>query len=79
MKKELHLILDYYWWDEIDSGRKTVEYRDDKPYYRNRIKGKTVVVLHRGYSKKTMAFEISRIVFNDFGQIEFHLGKRKEE
>lgn len=32
--KVLELAVTYHWYDEIESGRKKEEYRDDTPYYR---------------------------------------------
>ncbi len=35
--KVLELAVTYHWYDEIESGRKKEEYRDDTPYYRKRL------------------------------------------
>lgn len=36
-KKTLHLVLKKKWWDMIESGVKTEEYREVKPYYEKRL------------------------------------------
>lgn len=76
MTDTCHLVLDGKWFDKIKKGEKNVEYRDDKPYYRKRLEGKKTVTLHRGYTKNTLCFQIRRLVFNDAGQIEIHLGEK---
>lgn len=72
MSKTLHLVLKSKWYDKIASGEKTSEYRECKPYWNNRFmknemfpglscrKYKTVV-FHRGYTNKTMKFNIQFI------------------
>lgn len=72
----LHLILNGYWWDKISRGEKTVEYRDNTPYYQTRVKGKTSVALHRGYTNRIIQFKIEKTVYTET-QIEIHLGKRQ--
>ena len=37
MKKILHLTLKKKWFDLIKSGKKTVEYREIKPYWTKRL------------------------------------------
>jgi len=37
MPKILHLTLKKKWFDLIACGKKTVEYRDDKPYWATRL------------------------------------------
>lgn len=46
MKKILHLTLKKEWFDEIASGRKTVEYRSIKPYWTTRLHGKNYNEIH---------------------------------
>lgn len=31
---DIHLVLTYHWYDEIDAGRKWVEYREHSDYYK---------------------------------------------
>lgn len=34
---DIHLILTYHWYDEIDAGRKLVEYREQSDYYKRML------------------------------------------
>lgn len=81
----LHLVLKHQYYDAIDRGEKTVEYRENTEYWRRRIvpkwnsNGGNKVVFHRGwtdYTKKTMTFAIKDVVFNG-DTIELHLGARQ--
>ena len=61
----LHLVLTYHWFDEIESGRKRVEYREKKSYWiervwANREQIKTVT-FSRGYTSKTITFNVDKI------------------
>lgn len=56
----VHLILKYCWFDLIESGEKTVEYRDATDFYRRRLEGKNKVCFHRGYSSVTLTFYIEK-------------------
>ena len=75
MNNVIHLIMIHRWYDLIDSGHKTIEYRDATEYYRKRLKNKTKVCFHRGYTNITMTFHIFR-VFETPSQFEIYLGKR---
>ena len=78
----LHLVLIGKWYDMIESGEKTEEYRETKQYWVKRIlEGSTAkqpeltsvprqisrqskykkVCFHRGYTNRTMIFEIKDI------------------
>ena len=78
----LHLVLKSKWYEMIESGEKTEEYRETKQYWIKRIlEGSTAkkpelnsiprqifkqpkyerVCFHRGYSNRTMIFEIKEI------------------
>ena len=65
----LHLKYDYY--QMILSGIKTVEYREKKPYWDKRIKGKKEIVFVPGYNLdnsinlKADIKEVSIIDFDD--------------
>ncbi len=71
--KTLHLVLKHKWYDLIDCGAKTSEYRACTPYWNRRLYfGGGVltprecpvydqVVFHRGYTNKTMTFKIKYI------------------
>ena len=73
--KTCHLILKHEYYDLIDKGKKTVEYRDNTPYWRKRILDALKVIFHRGYTNVTMTFYIKFKVLLH-GQIQIHLGKR---
>ena len=50
--KPLFLILQKEFFDQIASGEKTIEYRQDNPYWRNRLKRPfTTVLFQLGYEK----------------------------
>ena len=78
----LHLVLKSKWFNMIESGEKTEEYREMKQYWLKRILGVskpslpvlTLIALqiskqsmfervcfHRGYTNRTMIFEIKDI------------------
>lgn len=77
MSRTLHLVLTGKWYDKIDSGEKTSEYRACTPYWNKRFCGwadiinihgpnlqhywYSSVVFHRGYTNKTMEFAIVSI------------------
>lgn len=75
----LHLVLTFHWYDEIASGRKTVEYRKSTPFWRKRIweKHPDSVVFHRGYTKERMVFKVDHVIWRE-EQVEIHLGERVE-
>ena len=81
-KKPLFLIMEKVWFDEIYSGRKKIEYRDDSPFYRSRLMNKKgqfrnyeTALLQVGYHKdaRRMTVEIKDIILDD--GFEIHLGK----
>lgn len=54
---DIHATLTYQWFDEINAGRKTAEYRRITPYWEKKlsnIKPGDCIVFHRGYSDKTI-------------------------
>ena len=78
----LHLVLKSKWFNMIESGEKTEEYREMKQYWLKRILGVSTpslpvltlialqiskqskferVCFHRGYTNRTMIFEIKDI------------------
>lgn len=77
----LHLVLMHEYYDQINEGKKLIEYRRNTPYWRKRIieqwdsNGGNVVIFHKGYTKITMTFTIEKYVLN-LGMIELHLGDR---
>lgn len=64
-KRILYLTLKKQWFDMINQGIKTEEYREIKPYWTKRLENKTydVVIFKHGYAKDapTMSFEINSI------------------
>lgn len=66
----LNLILKYEWYDKIESGEKTTEYRDYEKWAGRIIKGNYKFVrFQRGYKNpKTMVFKIKRFVREIGGQ-----------
>jgi len=71
MEKILHLVLKSEWYDMIEGGVKTEEYREIKPYWTKRFRNFdfTHVTFHKGYTNETMTFEIRG----------FEIGKGNEE
>lgn len=84
--------LAYKWYDEIESGKKKIEYRDLTDYWQSHI-FKTVtdengeeddipavrIKFTRGYTKRNMTWTITRIECDPLeGQFRIHLGKRVE-
>lgn len=70
----LHLTLKKQWFDMIASGEKREEYREVKPYWRNRLFGKKFDAIHfrNGYSKgsPTMLVEL-RSVMTGLGRTDW--------
>ena len=66
MKNTLHLTLTYYWYDEIVSGRKNIEYRAITNRWQKMILNKNIkkVIFHRGYTSTTLEKHVS---FVDIG------------
>ena len=73
--KICHLVLMGRYYDAIESGPKSIEYRRDCQYWRKRLLDATHVTLHRAYTNITMTFKIKKIVLST--QIEIHLGERE--
>lgn len=61
----LHLVLRHHWFDETDSGRKRIEYRNDTPRWRRLIFDRrhqlTRLRFARGYTKRTALYRITHI------------------
>ena len=73
----VHLVVKGVHYDKIDAGTKTVEYRDNTRYWRKRLikpLSWPQVTFHRGYTKTTMTYKITKILTLD--PIEIHLGAR---
>lgn len=67
----LNLVLKHKWYDMIQSGEKTEEYRDIKKWEK-RISQKqyTHVRFHRGYTTTVQLFELEEIT-TGFGRKEW--------
>lgn len=59
--KILHLPLKKQWYEMIESGVKTEEYREIKPYWIRRIGICDAVRFQYGYTKRSMTFECRTI------------------
>ena len=79
--KILHLPLKAQWYEMIESGVKTEEYRENKLYWCKRLykngdrttqefKPYTHVRFSYGYTKRRMTFEINKILLS-FGKTEW--------
>lgn len=70
----LHLTLKRQWFDLIASGIKREEYRELKPYWNKRLKGRRFQAVHfrNGYSANspTMIVEV-RGLYMGFGRVEW--------
>ena len=81
-KKPLFLIMQKVWFDEILSGRKDIEYREDTPFYRSRLIAKDgnfrnyeTLLMQVGYNAdaQRMTVEVKNIILDDC--FEIHLGE----
>jgi len=75
--------LAFKWYDEIEAGRKRIEYRDITPYWTDRLWANGVterieaIRFTRGYTNVSMTWEVTEINRNEEdGVYEIHLGKR---
>ena len=72
--KTLDLVLKHKWYDMIESGEKTEEYREIKPYWIRRINSVGERISHvrfrKGYSKTSMMFRIDKVIAT-FGRPEW--------
>jgi len=68
----LDLILCHKWYDMIEAGIKREEYRRKSDYWNKRFKKYSYkyVRFHRGYTNRTMLFELKRIKMG-FGNKEW--------
>ena len=76
----LRLTLKRHWFDQIVSGKKTVEYREIKPYWESRLEDRDfdVIEFKNGYhaGAKTMTVECLGITKNlHSGFYEIRLGR----
>lgn len=79
--KILHLTLKKKWFDLIQSGEKTEEYREIKPYWEKRFEGviSGKINFKNGYSKNAACFivELKRIEIRE-GKEEWGAEKGKK-
>lgn len=75
--------LAFKWYDEIEAGRKRIEYRDICEYWTRRLWADGIteriaaIKFTRGYTPVCMTWEVTEIVRNDGeGVYEIHLGRR---
>ena len=68
----LNVIVTHCWYDMIECGKKTEEYRKKTPYWNNRLNGKRydAIRFHRGYTKTVMLFQIAYLI-TGFGKKEW--------
>lgn len=78
-KTDITLILKKQWFDMIESGQKTIEYRDATDYWLKRIVNRTIKIIHfrHGYASdaRRMIFRCNA-VHQKQAVIELHLGER---
>lgn len=62
--KNLSLVLMHKWYDLIESGEKTSEFREMKPYWVKRLEGKhyDTVTFQRGYTNIKQCYKIIEII-----------------
>ena len=77
--------LAFHWYDEIESGRKRVEYREITDYWtrllwdNGRRENVRAIKFTRGYTQTKMTWAVRKITRDDDeGVFEIHLGKRIE-
>lgn len=84
--KNLNLVLMHKWYDLIESGEKTSEFREMKPYWVKRLEGKhyDTVTFQRGYTNIKQCYKIIEITttnkpndLSDYREMyEIKLGER---
>lgn len=84
-KKPLFLVMQKVWFDEVESGEKKTEYREDTEFYRSRlltkdrtaIKNYKTLIMQEGYNAgaRRMVLEISNIEYFVNDEFQIHLGQ----
>lgn len=63
--KTLDLVLTHYWYDEVQSGAKRIEYRAHTAFWRSRIWSRheqfTRVRFRRGYTQEASLHDVTLI------------------
>lgn len=67
---DIHLVLTYHWYDEIDAGRKWIEYREQSDYYK-RMFLRNYKLLKKRYGKKNTPFVY---LYKNIRSVIFHRG-----
>ena len=61
----IHLVLKHVWYKETIEGKKRIEYRSIKPYWRKRIWEKRDLIkkvcFSKGYSETTKTYNVIKI------------------
>ena len=73
----LHLTLKKKWFDLILSGKKTVEYREFKPYWKSRLYGREFDEVHfrNGYGKNAPFMSVQVVLI----RVESHINPENGE
>ena len=62
--KTLFCVLTAFWYDQIETGLKRVEYREVKSYWSKRLYGCSPgdkIIFSRGYTKRRMMATVTKI------------------
>ncbi|SHL52415.1 hypothetical protein SAMN05444360_102182 [Chryseobacterium carnipullorum] len=80
--KPLYLPIQKVYFDQIESGIKKIEYRDDTPHYRSRFLNKKgelrnhkVLLLQEGYHDDARRMLVEIVDIQHKQQFETHLGR----
>lgn len=73
----LSLTLHRQWFDAIAAGEKSVEYREDKPYWQRRLDGRQYQEVHfrNGYQPGAPFMRVECRGISKNGCYQIHLGK----
>jgi len=81
-KKPLYLPIERYYFNQIESGEKKIEYRDDTPHYQSRflnkngeIRNHKVLLLQEGYHDDARRMLVEIVDIQHKQQFETHLGQ----
>lgn len=75
-KDKLVLFLKSEWYDKIEDGRKTHEYRRQSAHWRKRLnRFYKTVEFHRGYTKTKMLFEVADMRLIDGKDTDLHINE----
>lgn len=81
-KKPLYLPIEKLYFNQIESGEKKIEYRDDTAHYRSRFLNKAgelrnhkVLLLQEGYNEGARRMLVEIIDIQHKRQFETHLGQ----